>query len=144
MVPDIMSSNAMAASSGEREKLRAERKLRLIQNEEAGEAIEFAPTAVYGFTYSPGTDGVPIFPNHTFQIFEVHKLGDGSVHYVGYMTEEDANALNSATDTVDLKLYPEPFDKAQRFVSVPKDTIIRSRPVSREHGNWFPFTAVPR
>lgn len=139
-----MSSNAMAASSGEREKLRAERKLRLVSDSEAGEAIEFAPEAVYGFTYSPGTDGVPIFPKQTFQIFEVHKLGDGSVHYVGYMTEEDATALNSATDSVDLKLYPEPYEKAQRFVSVPKECIIRSRPVSREHGNWYPFTAVPR
>ncbi|MBL8178934.1 MAG: hypothetical protein JNK48_29945 [Bryobacterales bacterium] len=139
-----MSSNAMAASSGEREKLRSERKLRLIDDKEVGEPAEFASPGVFGFTYSPGTDGVPIFAKHTFQIFEVHKLGDGSVHYVGYMTEEDANALNSATDAVDLKLYPEPFDKAQRFVSVPKEAIIRSRPVSRESGNWYPFTAIPR
>jgi hypothetical protein len=139
-----MSSNAMAASSGEREKLRAERKLRMISDSEAGEAIEFAPTGIFGFTYSPGTDGVPLFTKHTFQIFEVHKLPDGSVHYIGYMTEEDANSLNSATEAVELKLYPEPYEKAQRFVSVPKDSIVRSRPASREHGNFYPFTAVPR
>lgn len=139
-----MASNALAASSGEREKLRAERKLRLIQTQEAGEAIEFAPSSIYGFTYSPGTDGVPIFPNETFQAFEVHKLADGSVHYIGYMTEEDATALNSATSPVELKLYPEPYEKAQRFVSVPKENILRVRPVSREKGNWLPFTAMPR
>lgn len=138
------SSNEMAASSGERDKLRAERKLRLVQDNEAGEPIEFAPSSVYGFTYSPGTDGLPVFARQTFQIFEVHKLADGSVHYVGYMTEEDATALNSATDAVDLKLYPEPYEKAQRFVSVPKDCILRSRFVSRDNGNWYPFTAIPR
>lgn len=139
-----MSSNAMTASSGEREKLRAERKLRMVSDSEAGEAVEFLPAGVFGFTYSPGTDGVPLFTKHTFQIFEVHKLGDGSVHYLGYMTEEDANSLNSATEATELKLYPEPFEKAQRFVSVPKECMLRSRPVSREHGNWFSFIAVPR
>ncbi len=81
-----------------------------------------------------------------FKRFEaaVKKYLTAKVHYLGYMTEVDANALNSATDAVDLKLYPEPYEKAQRFVSVPKESILRSRPVSREHGNWYPFTAVPR
>ena len=115
-----------------------------MEASEAGDGIEFAPNSIFGFTYSPGTEGLPVFHMQTFQIFEVHKLADGSVHYLGYMTEEDATALNSATEAVDLKLYPEPYEKAQRFVSVPKDCILRSRFVSRDNGNWYPFTAIPR
>lgn len=138
-----MASNAIPAASGDREKLRAERKLRLIEKSEAGSGYEFVPDGVYGFTYSPGSDGVPVFVQHTFQCFEVHKLGDSTFHFIGYMTEDDANALNAATEPVDLKLYPEPYEKAQRFVSVPKDRIFRTRPSSRDNGNFFPFTILP-
>ena len=138
-----MASNATSAPSGEREKLRSDRRLRLIRDDEAGLSYDLAPEGIYGFTYSPATDGVPIFNKHTYQCFEVHKLEGGSLHYIGYMTEEEADSLNAATEPVDLRLYPEPYEKVQRFVSVPKDRIIRMRPVSRESGNWFGFTILP-
>ena len=131
-------------SNTDREQLRAERKLRLIETEEAGNSIEMSPKGVFGFTYSPNTEGVPLFPKHTFQVFEVHKLADETVHFIGFMTPEEAQKLAAnAEEAVDLKLYPEPFENATQIVSVPQDRILRAKPVSREKGNWFPITVVP-
>mgnify|MGYP000057404001 CR=1 FL=1 len=131
-------------SNTDREQLRAERKLRLIEESEMGSPIELVPKGVYGFTYSPNTEGVPLFAKHTFQVFEVRKLADESVHYIGYMTPEEAKALASNVEqALDLKLYPEPFETAAEFVSVPRERILRAKPVSREKGNWFPLTVVP-
>jgi hypothetical protein len=139
-----MASNPSTATSGENEKLRAERKLRALTKQEAGTGVEFLPTGIFGFTYSPHTEGTPVFHLQTFQIFEVHKLGDGSVEYLGYMTEEHANALNAATRSVELNLYPSPYENAQRFVCVPDKRILRSKPASRENGNFMQFISTPK
>ena len=132
-----MASNPETALGGEIEKLRAERKLKLISLEESGSAAEFAPAGVYGFTYSPANEGVPLFNKQSFQIFEVHKLADESVHLIGFMTEEDATTLQSAKGPMELRLYPQPYEKAQRLVSVARDRIVRAKPPSRENGNWI-------
>ncbi|MBL8229950.1 MAG: hypothetical protein JNL98_15790 [Bryobacterales bacterium] len=129
-----------AANAAAVETLRTERKLRLIQGDEEGEAIDFLPGGVYGFSYSPHTEGTPLFSRRPLQSFEVHKLADESVHYVGYMTEEDAKALAAAEDAVDVSLYPATYEKAQSVVSVAKSRILKGRPVSRENGNYLPLT----
>jgi hypothetical protein len=134
----------MTATSVDREALRAQRKLRLVNGMETGSAAEDCPGGVYGFTCSPNTEGAPVFPTHPFQSFEVHKLSDRSVHLVGFMSEEDARALDSASEPVEVKLYPEPFGEAQKMVSVPRERIYRPRPSSREQGNWMPFVLAPK
>ncbi|MBI3684738.1 MAG: hypothetical protein HY235_30580 [Acidobacteria bacterium] len=128
----------------DREQLRAERKLRLVNPREEGSGVDFVPGGVYGFTYSPHTEGAPLFAAQGFQIFEIHKLADETVHLIGHMTEEDRAALESAASPVELKLYPEPFGMAQRLVSVPRPRVAQMRPVSREQGNWLPITVLPR
>jgi len=132
-----MASNPEAAIGGEIEKLRAERKLKLISDPDAGSAAEFAPAGVYGFTYSPAAEGLPIFNKQHFQIFEVHKLTDESVHLIGFMTDEHAEAFRAAKTATELKLYPQPYEGAKRLVSVPRDRIMKAKPPSREHGNWM-------
>jgi hypothetical protein len=130
----------IAAGTADVQKLRSERKLRLIEGAEEGEGIDFLPGGVYGFSYAPHTEGTPLFARQPIQCFEIHKLADESVHYVGFMSEEDARALGNATDAMDLTLYPEPYEKAQTLVSVAKSRILRAKPVSREHGNYLPLT----
>jgi hypothetical protein len=132
-----MSSNIDTAISGEVERLRTERKLKLITDKETGSAAEFAPAGVYGFTYSPAAEGLPIFNKQTFQIFEVHKLEDQTVHLIGFMTEEHAEAFRTANTATELKLYPQPYEQAKRLVSIPRDRIVRAKPPSRENGNWM-------
>lgn len=131
--------------SQDREQLRAKRNLRLVTTDEAGSAIDLLPGGVFGFTYSPSTEGVPLFTNQTFQIFEVHKLADETAHFIGFMTPAEAKALETGggADSVDLKLYPEPFEQATQFVSVPRERILKTKPVSRENGNFFSITVLP-
>ncbi len=131
--------------SQDREQLRATRNLRMVTDEESGSAVDLLPGGVFGFTYSPSTEGVPLFNKQTFQIFEVHKLADETAHFVGYMTAAEAKALETGggADSVDLKLYPEPYEQATQFVSVPRERILKVKPVSREHGNYFPVTVLP-
>lgn len=126
------------------EALRLTRKLAIIQGANEGEAIEFVKPGTYGFTYSPVTDGVPLFSRQSFQIFEVHKLLDGAVHYIGYLTPEEALALDKATDAIDVTLYPEAHEKSTQMVSVPKDRVLKSRTASRDQGNFIPLTLSPK
>ncbi|MCZ2149425.1 MAG: hypothetical protein LC126_16835 [Bryobacterales bacterium] len=139
-----MSSTSTSAVSGEREKLRAERKLRVIDDKEQGESIEQVSAGVYGFTGSPGTEGSPMFARQIFQSFEVHKLGKDDVHLIGYMTADEARQFESSADMLELKLYPEPHEDATRFVSVPNARVLKTKPVSREHGNFLPILLAPR
>lgn len=128
----------------DRQQLRSMRHLRLVSSDEEGSALRDLPGGVYGFTYSPNTEGCPLFAKQTFQVFEVHKLSDGSVHFIGYMTPAEAETLAQSNDPVELKLYPEPHGEAQQLVSVPFDRILKAKPVSRENGNWMPFRLAPR
>ncbi len=132
------------AATADRESLRSQRKLRLVTTGEAGTAIEDAPAGIFGFTYSPSTEGCPVFPNQTFQAFEIHKPAEDNIQFIGYMTPADAGALNSASEAAELKLYPEPYGEAQQFVSVPRERIFRPRPTSRENGNWMGFILSPK
>jgi hypothetical protein len=131
--------------SQDREQLRAKRNLRIVTDAEAGSAIDTLPGGIYGFTYSPSTEGVPLFAKQTYQIFEVHKTADDTPHFIGYMTPAEAKALETGggADSVDLKLYPEPYEQATTFVSVPRERILKVKPVSRENGNFFPMTVLP-
>ncbi|MBV6433469.1 MAG: hypothetical protein IANPNBLG_03647 [Bryobacteraceae bacterium] len=139
-----MSSTPTPAANGEREKLRAERKLHLISEKEQGDSLDNVSGGVYGFTSSPGTEGSPLFDRQIFQSFEIHKTSDGNVHFVGYMTAEEARQLESSADMLELKLYPEPHENASRFVSVPGARVLKAKPVVREHGNYLPILLAPR
>lgn len=132
-------------SQSEREQLRSTRKLRPLNDDEQGNSIDLIAGGVFGFTYSPATEGVPLFGKPTFQAFEVHKLFSGSIEYIGFMTPADAQAVESpAVQTTELRLYPEPFEQAQAFVSVPRDRILKAKPPSREQGNWMGFLCRPK
>ena len=134
-----MANTETAAPGDEREKLRADRKLQLVEGDDIAVSLEAVHPGVYGFAYAPNSEGSPLYPNRTYQAFEVHKLVDGSVHLAGYMTAEDALKLQTSKEMVELKLYPEPFAQAIQFVSVAQSRITRSKPPSRENGNWLPL-----
>jgi len=119
--------------------LRTSRKLRAVTNDEAGSAIPALPAGVYGFTYSPNFEQTPLFQNKSFQSFEFHKLADGSVELVGFMTASDAQRLRSGDRNVEVKLYPDPWQDAQELIGVPMDRIARStRRPARDNG--CPYT----
>ncbi|HEV2689415.1 MAG TPA: hypothetical protein VGV35_12705, partial [Bryobacteraceae bacterium] len=62
------------------ETLRARHQVRPLRPEEEGFAVERLAPGVYGFTYAPGQDEVPIFAHASYHSFEIHKLADQTVY----------------------------------------------------------------
>ncbi|MGA3025138.1 MAG: hypothetical protein ABSF98_10230 [Bryobacteraceae bacterium] len=107
--------------------LRFSRNLRALETEEEGFALPALPAGIYGFTYSPNFEETPLFGTKTFQAFEFHKLTDGAVELVGYMTAADADRFGSGEAGVEVHLYPDAWKDAQQLVSVPMARIVRSK-----------------
>jgi len=124
------SDTAVAAA----EKLRAERSLRPLQKSEAGTPVRDLPDGVYGFTYSPTFESTPLFAHKSYRSFEFHKLANGAVEVVGYLTAEDAQRL-AAPDAGRVALYPEPWQNAHQLGWVSLNRVSRStKSPAREDG----------
>jgi len=107
------------------QKLREERHLRPISREEEGLPVREVAAGVYGFTYSPAFDATPLFSNAAYRTFEFHKLADGSVELVGYVTTEDQHRLAAAHEGL-ISVYPGPWQTADRPISIALDRLVRS------------------
>ena len=115
--------------------LRSNRNLRALESAEEGFALPALPGGIYGFTYSPNFEETPLFARKSFQAFEFHKMADGAVDLIGYMTAAEAARLRSGEAGIEVHLYPDVWNDAQELVSVPMSRIARSkqRP-ARENG----------
>ncbi|HYP27352.1 MAG TPA: hypothetical protein VE262_11590 [Blastocatellia bacterium] len=116
------------------EHLRAANKVRLIDDSERGFGIARLPNGVYGFTYAPQQES-PLFAQKSFHSFEMHKLADGSVHLVGFVTEEEASKLASSEEYFDVDLYPDAWESSAKAVSVPSSRVLEMKGPSRLPGN---------
>jgi len=132
----------LTAQAG-RERLRAERRLELVSERQEGAPIDLVKNGTYGFTYSPGTEGVPLYQKPLTQTFEIHKTADGALHVVGFLTESEAARLEQGRDFIEVKLYPEPRGEAQRLASVAMRRVMKAKPVSRSDGNYLPLQIMP-
>ena len=101
-----------------REDLRNVHQVRIITDSEEGVATKHLSNGVYGFTYAPAQDGVPLFQKPATQSYEIHKLRDGSEHMLCYVSDADQAKLDSATDAVEVTLYPEEYKGAVNLLSV--------------------------
>ncbi|HEX8186450.1 MAG TPA: hypothetical protein VF747_16915, partial [Blastocatellia bacterium] len=113
--------------------LRSRNKVRLVENKEAGLGVAHLPCGVYGFSFSPQQES-PLFERKLFRSFEVHKLADGTLHIIGFVTEKEHNRLALSNDHVGVKLYPEPYGEAVKAVSVPLDRAAHITGPSRDDG----------
>lgn len=118
--------------------IRAFHNVRDLAGDEEGSSVERLPNGVYGFTYSPGQDEIPVFAKKSFHCFEIHKLNDGSRHILGYVTPSEAAALKSGTVGTEARLYPDPFGQSNELVTVDlRRTLPARRTSAREDGNPF-------
>jgi hypothetical protein len=119
--------------------LRSQRKLRELENAEEGFAFPALPAGIYGFTYSPNFEATPLFSNKRYQSFEFHKLADGAVELIGYLTAAEADLVKSGQAEIEVHLYPDPWKDADQLASLPLARLVRSkqRPL-RENG--CPYT----
>jgi hypothetical protein len=112
--------------------------LTLVTDELVGVPLEALPDNVYGFTFSPLNENTPLFAKRVFQCFEIHRLADGEVEILGFLTPKEAQALREGREELDVKLYPEPRDESTELVTVQLHRIIRAKPPVRSDGNYMP------
>jgi hypothetical protein len=122
------------------EAVRARNGVSPVRLEDEGVPLASLPDSVYGYTYSPLNESTPLFAERTFQSFEVHKLTEGVVHVLGYVSAGDAGRLSGAQEPADIRFYPEPYGEATRLAEVSLERIVRARPVSRADGNYMTLT----
>lgn len=118
--------------------LRSERNLRALTPEEEGNPVSVLPAGIYGFTYSPSFELTPLFASKRFRNFEYHKLADGSVELVGYVTAVEAEHVRSGVGGFEVQLYPDPTAESNQLASLPMDRLARtSQRQAREGGSAY-------
>ena len=124
-----------ATVSSEVSELRASHRVRLVEAAEEGVAADRQPDGVYGFTYAPHEAAVPLFSKKSWHSFEIHKLPDGALHLVGYVSQPDSAFIQSG-EHVEVTLFPDAWEDSTQLVSVPLTRVVPSkRGPSRDGGN---------
>jgi hypothetical protein len=109
----------------ELERIRSAHRLRALTDEESGSGVKRLPNGVFGFTYSPVEDNFPLFNDRDLRSFEGHKLDDGSILLLGFLTPDEKSAFEKAGAGQTIHLFPEPKGKADQLVRVPLARIAR-------------------
>ncbi len=131
-------NNMSSSNTHTRETLREQHKLRIVTDSEEGVATRHLSNGIYGFTYSPAQDGVPLFQKHASQSYEVHKLRDGSELILAYVSDVDKTKLDSPAEVSEVTLFPEEYKDATNLITVQVSKIGTHSPAtSRTDGNYL-------
>lgn len=122
------------ADDPERSALRTKHQVRLITIEEEGYDLPRLPDGVYGFTGTLGRRDAPLFRRPITQSYEMHKLLDGTVMLLGYVSPEDAEKLATSKDVVTIRLFPDRQEKAPMLVNLPEHRVVHYRENSQRSG----------
>lgn len=132
--------NAPETVTSQVEELRRLHNVRPLEPREEGCAIGSLPNGVYGFSYAPGQDEVPVFSKRSFHSFEIHKRTDGAGYLIGFVTSAEARDIESGNPVGTIQLFPDAWEKADCLVSVPISRVTLARRLPREAGNPLPVT----
>lgn len=123
------------------ERLRTRHQVRLVCAEEEGLEMQFLPSGVYGFTHAPAQNQIPLFARKGYRSFEMHKAAGGKEYILGFVTSQEAAALEAGAGEAAIQLFPDPRGESQCLVAVPLSRIspLRRR-LPRDDGNPFEFT----
>jgi hypothetical protein len=109
----------------ELERIRSAHRLRALTDSESGTGVNRLPNGVFGFTYSPVEENFPLFNDRDLRSFEGHKLEDGSVFLLGFLTPEEKTSLEKAGEGATIHLFPEPKGKADQLARVALARVVR-------------------
>ena len=124
------------------EQLRAAHRVRLVDDAEEGFAADRLPNGVYGFTYAPAEASIPLFVKKNWHSFEIHKLEDGEILLVGFVTAKEAEMIRSGQQG-EVILFPDPWEESKELVSVPMSRALPAKKgPSREGGNGLKIALV--
>ncbi len=121
------------AIDGDLETLRAMNQVKQMEIKDEGFSVDRLPGGVYGFTYAPQQES-PMFQKKNYRNFEVHKLADNSIQMVGFVTQEEAGQLSSASENIKVNFYPDPAEKSVKAVCIPLSRVVHTNGPVREAG----------
>lgn len=124
------------------DQLRSAHGLRPLTADESGTGVDRLPGGVYGFTYSPAEKNFPFFNARDLRSFESHKLKDGSVYLLGFVTPDEKDAFAGAQPKT-LFLFPEPKGNADRLVRIPMSRVVSYVENSARKGTGFELKVSP-
>ena len=137
----VVYSNTPATAA--QEALRASHGVRLVDTALEGAGVDTLPRGVYGFTYSPGLPNAPLFAARRYRSYEIHKITDGEIFVVGFVTAEGMRALDSSLTDVTIQVQPEPEGEASMLAKVPYSRIRQHRQYAAPNQHGFAVTVRP-
>jgi hypothetical protein len=129
--------------TADQEALRMAHQVRLVASAEEGNSVSALPGGVYGFTYSPGLPGAPLFAVRRYRSYETHKLPSGDVFVIGFAKPDVARTLSTATDEMTLQIHPQPEEDYSTLVTIPYSRIRHHRQYAAPNQDGFTVTVKP-
>ena len=129
--------------TADQELLRTAHQVRLVSAEDEGVGVSHLSGGLYGFTYSPGLPGAPLFAVRRYRSYEVHKLPSGEVFVIGFAKSDVARALSTASEEMTLQIHPQPEAEFETLVTIPHSRIQQHRQYSAPNQEGFTVTVKP-
>jgi hypothetical protein len=130
-------------ATADQELLRTVHQVRIVSSDEEGTSVSGLPGGVYGFTYSPGLPGAPLFAIRRYRSYETHKLPSGDVFVIGFAKPGVARDLSTATGEMTLQIHPMPEDEYESLVTIPYSRIRHHRQYAAPNQEGFTVTVAP-
>jgi hypothetical protein len=129
--------------TADQELLRTAHQVGLVSAQQEGVGVGHLPGGLYGFTYSPGLPGAPLFAIRRYRSYEVHKLPSGDVFVIGFAKPDVARALSTASEEMTLQIHPQPEDGFETLVTIPYSRIRQHRQYAAPNQDGFTVTVRP-
>lgn len=129
--------------TADQEALRTAHQVRLVASQEEGTSVSALPGGVYGFTYSPGLPGAPLFAVRRYRSYETHKLPSSDVFVIGFAKKDVARALSTASEEMTLQIHPQPEGDFETLVTIPYSRIRQHRQYAAPNQDGFTVTVKP-
>ncbi len=129
--------------TADQEALRIAHQVRLVSSPEEGTSVSNLPGGVYGYTYSPGLTGAPLFAVRRYRSYETHKLPSGDVFVIGFAKSDVARALSTASEEMTLQIHPQPEGEYQTLVTIPYSRVRQHRQYAAPNQDGFTVTVRP-
>lgn len=130
-------------TSADQEALRVAHQVRLVTEAEEGTGLTALPGGVFGFTYSPGLPGAPLFAVRRYRSFETHKLPGGEIFVIGFAPAEVARALSTASVETTLQIHAQPEGENDTLVTIPYSRIRQHRQYAAPNQDGLTVTVIP-
>lgn len=129
--------------TADQELLRTAHQVRLVTPPEEGNSVSHLPGGVYGYTYSPGLPGAPLFAVRRYRCYETHKLPSGDVFVIGFAKADVVRALSTATEEMTIQIHPQPENDYGTLVTIPYSKIRHHRQYAAPNQDGFTVTVRP-